>query len=212
RWVRKPAPGAHAQKEAMPLLILLRDKLGLAADAREARKALKAGLVLVDGRKVGDDGFSVGLMDLVAIPAEKKEFVVLVKGDKLVLQPIKKTSVKYCKILDKKYYAKGKVQLNLHDGRNHLIEKEEDRFKPGDTLKLTVPEQKMAGFAKLDKGCLCLVCKGRHAGQIGELTEVMERVGSKPSDARIKTPGGEVVTLKDYLIVIDKEFESGEAK
>ena len=77
---------------------------------------------------------------------------------------------------------------------------------------MTVPEQKMAGFAKLDKGCLCLVCKGRHAGQIGELTEVMERVGSKPSDARIKTPGGEVVTLKDYLIVIDKEFESGEAK
>jgi len=211
KWAPKTSPGGHKTVESIPLVVLLREKLGVAANAREARKLLNAGLVLVDGKAVHDANYGAGLMDIVSFKGGDA-YVVLAKGNRLVLAPVSKAhaGVKYCKVLDKRFVGKGKVQLNLHDGRNQLIEREEDRFKPGDTVKLAMPSQKMQGFAKFEKGCRCFVYKGKHAGESGELIEVVERPGSKPADARIKAKNGELVTLKDYLFVVDKEFEGVE--
>ena len=208
-WAPKASPGAHSLEESVPLLILIRDKLGLAENSREVKRALNAGEVLVDGRKVADPEFGVGLMDTISIPSQEKHYRALFNGKKLELLEIdaKRAGVKYCKVLDKRSIKKGFVQLNLHDGRNLLVEKEEDRFKPGDTLRITVPKQKLEGFKKFEPGARCLVYRGRHSGEIGELVEVAENAGSKSADAKLKTPKGEIITLKDYLFVVDNEFK-----
>jgi small subunit ribosomal protein S4e len=88
-----------------------------------------------------------------------------------------------------------------------LIEKEEDRFKVGDTILVSVPNQEMKGFLKMEKGAPCLVFKGRHSGELAVLEEILSREGSKPADARLTTEGKELITLKNYLFVVDKDFK-----
>ena len=67
KWVVKPSPGPH-NKEAIPLLVLVRDFLELADTGREARRIISSGEILVDGIVRKDYKFPVGLFDVVTIP------------------------------------------------------------------------------------------------------------------------------------------------
>ncbi len=207
-WAKKPCAGAHALKECIPLTVLLRDVLKVADNASQAKHIVANGKVLVDGRRVSDDSFGVGLMDVVSLPEAKEYYVMVPKGKYLLPEKVsaEKAKAKYCRIRDKVRVSKSKVQLNLHDGRNILIEREEDTFKPGDTLVISLPEQKLENALKLSKGANCLVYKGKHAGATGKFVEVMESKGNKPANARLSTDGHELVTLKDYLLVVGEGF------
>lgn len=208
-WTKKPAPGPHASKECIPLSLLLKEILNVASSNNEVKKLLIKHQVLVDGRFVSQTGFPVGLMDVTSIPAIGKHYrLVTVKG---ILRPVEITAdqskTKLCKIVDKTVVKQGKVQLEFHDGRTLLIEKEEDRFKPGDSLKISIPKQSIQGFLKLEKGATCLIYKGKHAGVLATLSHILEREGSKASDAVLSSNGKEYITLKEYLFVVDKEFK-----
>lgn len=208
-WVKKTSAGKHSARESMPLLLLLRDKLSLAETSRQAKKLLSAGDVLIDGFRASALDAPVGLMDLISISKLSKTWRLVVEKGKMQAKEVsgdKASKVKYCRIIGKTLVGKGKVQLNLHDSRNLIIEKEEDRFKVGDTILVSVPKQELKGFLKMEKGAECLVFKGRHAGKVGTLQEILDREGSKPADARLSSDGKELVTLKDYLFVIDKDY------
>src|SRR3989344_4379134 len=200
-WVVKPIPGKHKILESISLLALLRDRLHLAENSRQAKKLLINGEVLIDGLKPKKLGMPVGLMDVVSLPTLHKNYRVVIAKGVLNLREISEehAKTKYCRINGKKISKKGKVQLNLHDSRSVLIEKEEDRFATGDTLLIAIPKQAIKGFLKMEKGAKCLVFKGKHAGATGELDEVLERAGSMASNARINVGGESVTTLKDYL-------------
>ncbi|MFA6048947.1 MAG: 30S ribosomal protein S4e [Candidatus Micrarchaeia archaeon] len=209
RYIMKGTPGAHAEIASASVLVLLRDLLKVARSSREARKLMRAGEVLVDGKPVSDLGFGAGLMDVVAVPKAGVLVRIVNNHGKLSLAKISEADakVKLCRIANKKIVAGGKVQLNLHDGRNVLIEKEEDRFKTGDTVKLSIPAQKLSGFLKFEKGAECYVFRGKHAGGIATLDELKEREGSRPTEAVLSGKDGKFITLKDYLFVVDKGFK-----
>lgn len=208
-FLKKPEAGKHAHDNAITIRMLLRDVLHFAQNAKEADVALRDGQVLVDGKIVHDPGTAIGIMDIVTIPTMNHEYRML--NTHAGLLPIKVTKeeakVKLCKIRNK--HAQGpRVQLNLHDGRNVLIEKEEDRFKTGDTVILKLPEQKIEGFIKLEKGAKCYVAQGKHAGETGVLEEVLAHKPGTPADAKLKGTRGEVITHKDYLFAVDKNFKT----
>ncbi len=208
-YIHKPSPGKHPFQEGVSLQILLRDLLHHAGSTRDVKRLLQRGEVLLDGRVAKDRHAIAGLMDIVRIPPLSATYrVAFLKGKlKPVPIPESEAGVKLCKVRNKTLLRGGKVQLNLHDGRNYLVEKEEDQFKPGDALKLALPEQKLQGFIRFEKGARCYIYKGRHSGQIGVLEEIIEHKGSKESDARVKLEGGdEVITLKGYLFPVTKEF------
>ncbi len=209
KYLKKTGAGGHGLAQAAPLLVLVRDLLGLASSKREAKAILSAGDVLVDGVPRKEEGFPVGLMDVVSIPKLKKNYRMLVSGDKLLLQQVSEKDAlpKLCKVVGKKLVAGNRIQLAFHDGRTHLIEREEDRFSLGDTVKLALPQQKLEGFLKCEKGARCYVYKGRHAGAIGVLKEVLERPGSAETEVRLDTAGGEIITHRDYVFVVDDSFE-----
>lgn len=210
-WVKKHSPGAHSKMQSMPAVIVLREVLKVAGDAREAKKILNAGALLVDGRPVREPGFPVGLMDIVSIPKMHANYLVIIRKGKLCLAPIpgEESKKKLCKIVNKTIVAGGRIQLNFHDGRNYLIEKEEDQFKVGDTAKIAVPTQKLDGFLKLEKGATCYIWKGKHSGKIGTLEKIIEFAYGTPSDAVLKdSDGKELITLKEYLFVVDKSFKA----
>ena len=47
RWAVKPSPGPHSIERCLPLLIIVRDILGYAKTAREARKIIAQGHIKV---------------------------------------------------------------------------------------------------------------------------------------------------------------------
>ena len=209
RYLNKPDPGRHAAGASMSMLILLRDYLKLAGNRREAKKVLAAGSVLVDGVARKSEGFPLGLMDVVVIPKLKAFYrISIVKGK---LEPVEITEaeskVKLCKVVGKKIIKGGKVQLAFHDGRTHVIEREEDQFSLGDTVKFAMPEQKLAGFLKLEKGARCYIHSGRHAGMIGVLQDILERPGSASTEVKLKAGSEEIIPRKAYLLVIDEPFK-----
>src|SRR5512136_2657244 len=137
--VTKPRPGPHGTIESMPLLAVVRDMLKLCDNSREARFIIGGRGIAVDGEIVTDYKFPIGLMDVVTILKTKQNFRMLVDyKEKLQLIPIEDAEKgwKLARIDDKTSSKKGKVQLNLHDGRCIMLAK--DQYKTGDVLKIEV--------------------------------------------------------------------------
>ena len=143
-WTVKPAPGSHAIDDSLPLLVIIRDILGLADNSREAKRIINTGNVLIDGRAVKDYKFPVGFMDVLTIPKTEENYRILLdtKG-RLTLHPIsaEDASYKLAKVVNKSTIKGGKTQLNLHDGRNVLVD--EDVYAGQDVICIGIPEQEI---------------------------------------------------------------------
>ena len=206
KFVVSPRPGPHKKFECIPLLVIVRDILKLAETGKEAKKIIKRGEILIDGRPRRDHAYPAGLMDVIAIPKIKKYFRILVGKKGLVLQeiPKKESKVKICRIDNKTYVKGGKLQLNLHDGRNILVEK--DEYKTGDSLLIELPSQKILKHVKFEKGALALLVKGENAGKIAKIKRIVKRRALRESSKIVCELEGKALEIrKDYVIVVGKE-------
>lgn len=156
KFTVRPLPGAHPMSESLPLLLIVRDILKYADNAREAKKIIKMGKVLVDGRVRKEEKLPVGLMDVVSLPDANENYRVLFdRKGRIKLKPTENPDVKLCKIKNKTVIKGGHIQLNLHDGRNIVIKvsdptkAEEDVYKTGDTLLISIPEQEIKAHIPL---------------------------------------------------------------
>jgi small subunit ribosomal protein S4e len=175
KWVARPHPGAHSINEGIHLLSILRDMLNYAHTLKEVKKILTNEEIYVDGKRRKNPRFIVGLMDVLFIPKNKETFrVLLTKKGKLTLIPIdeKESNIKLCKITGKRPYKK-KIQLNLFDGKNILVDKAE--YKVGDTLMIEVPSLKIKGSFALEKGNYIYLTGGRHIGETGVMEEISDK-------------------------------------
>ena len=206
KWTYKVSSGPHPFDRSIPLAILAREYLKLCNTGREARMIIGAGKIHVDGRPVKDHKFPVGLMDIVAVPDVKKLFRVVLDHHarlQLVAVGAEESKWKLARVMDKTTVRGGKTQLNLHDGRNVLVPK--DEYKTGDVLKLDVPSQKILGLHKFKQGNLGLVVAGAHAGQIAPIKSVEVKKGPYPNWVVLEGPGGEFRTIKDYVFPVGEK-------
>ena len=67
-FVTKQHPGPHTLNSSMPLSVVLRDVLKALSVAREMKKALAAGKILVNGVVRKEMKFPVGIFDTVSVP------------------------------------------------------------------------------------------------------------------------------------------------
>jgi len=186
-WAAKPRPGPHPVHQCVPLIVIVREFLGLAKTRKEAKKIISQGKILVDGKVRRDERFPAGLMDVVSIPELKKHYRVLPSEKGLFLHPIdeKESKFKICRIENKKTLSKGKVQLDLHDGRSILIHVKnprdpvEDVYRALDTLELSVPDQEILEHLKLGKNMLVSFVDGNNIGRYGTITSIEEQTGEK---------------------------------
>lgn len=199
-WIAKPSPGSHGIEESMPLVVVLRDILGVADTAKEVKRILRNRDVLVDGRVVSDYEFPVGLMDVVSIPKMNQHYRMLLDrhGKFRLVQVLEgKQNWKLCRIEGKTTVPGGKTQLNLHDGRNVLVPK--DSYTVGDVVKLEVPSQKILDTYKLAKGSTALITSGSNVGQLEVIEEYIVQRTSAPN--LVKFRDGKL-TIKDNVFVI----------
>lgn len=203
KWAPKTSPGPHGKEGSVPMLVAIRDMLKLCDTASEARKIMAAREVLVDGKVITNPKFPLGFMDILSIPKINSFYRVLFdKRGKLVLTPIpKENSIwKMVKIRSKTSVKGGKIQLNLHDGRNILLE--ENRFKTKDVLKIEIPTQKMLGAYPFVKGNLAMIIGGKHVGNIYRIEDISI---TKSSKSNIVTLEGGISTVMDYIFIIGKK-------
>ena len=206
-WTVKPAPGTHAIEDSLPLLVIIRDILGLADNSREAKRLINTGNVLIDGRAKKDYKFPVGFMDILSIPKTGEHYRILLdtKG-RLTLHPISAEDAEYklAKIVNKSTIKGGKTQLNLHDGRNVIVE--EDEYSGYDVVCLGIPEQEIKENFTFEEGVVVLVTGGKHTGELGKIQEVIVDQSSKANTVIIEKANKDTfLTLKDYAFVIGKD-------
>ncbi|MEM4575840.1 MAG: 30S ribosomal protein S4e [Candidatus Nezhaarchaeales archaeon] len=176
-WAPRPSPGPHTLDKSMPLLILLRDVLKLAESAREVKYILRSGAVKVDGVVRKDYRFPVGLMDVIEIEKENLIFRLLPRPGKfldVVPIPEHEKYFKLCRIEDKRSVRGGRIQLNLHDGSNIIVEASSsiNAYKTFDVVKISLPDRKILEHYRFEPGSLALVTSGRKVGRIGKIVEV----------------------------------------
>lgn len=205
-WSLSARPGPHGLEQGVSAGILLRDELAICTDIREAKKLLNAGEVLIDGKKFKDIHRPIGIMDVITIPKVSKSWRMQVVGGRLKASEIdaKTAKAKYCKVCGKKTAPGGKIVITLHDGRNQLSDKS---IKVGSTLKMSLPDFKVLEMLPLQKGARCVIIDGKHAGKIATLMDITQSAGSMPSRATLKSSDGELITLANYLIAIDENFQ-----
>jgi len=218
KYFFNPSPGPHPKRFCLPLAHILRDVLKFAKNAREAKKIIKSGMVLVDGRVRKDLKYPVGLMDVVEIPSIKKYYRVIPRKkyglDCLEIDESEK-SFKLCRIENKTIIKGGHIQLNLSDGRNIVIyvkdpkKPVEDKYKTKDVLKIEIPSQKILDYYPLTENSPILVMQGKNLGLWGYLKSIEKRFGPNASIVKFvntNKEGKEEVfeTAYSYSFVIGK--------
>ena len=209
KFTVRPKPGAHSLGMGLPLGNIIKNLLKLSSSTSETKKLLNNKNILVDGKRRKDHRFIVGLFDILSIPELKKNYCVLLdKKGRIIVTDINnaKHDIKLCKIVGKTILSKGKIQFNLHDGKNIVVESE---AKVGDTFVMGLPKLEVKETLPLKVGSAVFLIKGKHGGDVGKLKEVRNEEAIYISDA----DGKEIETAKEYIFVIkDKDKDKNKDK
>ncbi len=201
KWILRPQPGAHPLERSLPIGLLLKN-LGCAQTKKEVKKIINDKAVTVNGTIVKDLHYGTGFMDAIHVkPNINLRCTLDQKGR---LQFIHATEAemnkKLCRITKKTPVKAGKIQLNLSDGRNILVDK--NTYATGDSLLLEVPSQKVIEHFALAKGNTVFITSGRHIGTIGTIHDAKE--------GKIWCTKGKdkVETLKKFAFVVGKDKQA----
>lgn len=202
RFVVRTSPGTHPKSYSYPLMVVLRDILGLAKTRREALSALNDGKVKIDGRVVKSEAFPVGLMDVINLTDVGKSFRIVPSFGRLVPVEIteKERDLKICMVRSKRTGKRAKIGYGLHDGRLIFPEAEVD-IKPGDSCIIKVPTQEFQGSFRLNKGNLALLIKGERSGEVATVEDVKSGTYQRGAIATIRFQDGTASELTTSVLL-----------
>ncbi|UCG68351.1 MAG: 30S ribosomal protein S4e [Thermoplasmata archaeon] len=202
-WAVKQSPGPHSLENSVPLLIMIRDMLGYCDTAREGRRIIGSRNILIDGRIVTNYKMPVGFMDVLTIPKAKENYRALL-DTRGKIRPIRiskdRAKWKLVRIENITTIKGGKAQLNLHDGRNILVDSK--NYKTQDVLKIELPSQKILASYALEKGNVAIIIGGKHSGQIGTIENYKVIRGPKQNIVEFSEGFS---TIKDHVFVVGKK-------
>jgi len=205
RFVAVPRPGPHPKKQSIPLSIIIKDILKYSENGREAKKIIKSGKIMVDGKTRRDHKYPVGIFDVIQIPETKESFRV-VPGEKwlnLIKIPQKENNTKICRIENKTCVKGGKIQLNLNDGKNILVKK--DSYKTNDSVLIEVPNLNIKKHLSRKEGSLCLITRGRNKGKMGKIKKLKKTEGSRPNLVSVELNQKIIDLPEDCIFVIGEK-------
>ena len=204
----KAGAGPHGE-DGVPLLILLRDVLGYADSRKEARYALDEDNVVVNGTAASDEERPVGMFDILTFREREEHYRVFPdEGGRLALTPIDEDAAqsKLGKIIRKQDVAGGDVQLTLHDGQTLLVD--DDAYSVDDSIVVANEDDEIVAHFEYEEGALATAVDGKHAGQIGTITEIQVTPGSSDNNVLLDAhdDGERFETVENYIVVIDENF------
>lgn len=203
-WTIRPSAGTHSLDQSIPLGIVVRDYLNLADNQKETKRIIANGEILVDNVVRKNYKFPCGLMDVISIPKLKQNYRLLFdQRGKLSLVPIKPSDAgwKLCRIENKSVIKGKQTQLNLHDGQNKIVKK--DEYKTGDVIKLSFKDKKIDDTFKFEKGTVSIIIGGSHIGEVANIQDFEIISSSTPNLAKMKGKST-FSTLQKYVFPIGK--------
>lgn len=203
-FVTKPNAGSHKLKYVTPVVVILREVLGYAQTAKDAKFIVHNKEVLVNGKKVTDIKTAVGMFDIFELAETNEKFVVIFdEVGRLKLVPTKESTVTL-KVASKTKLKSGKFQLNMMNGYNVLVD--EKTFK-----KVSVQDSVVYDFAKkavkktveLKEGAQVYLFDGKFKGQFATVKGFTLYNGLAKDLVTLELNGTEASTAKDYCYVIE---------
>ena len=206
RFVITVRPGPHSKEYSVPTAVFLRDVLKLVTTLREAKAAIYAGKVKIDGVVRKSLHHAIGLMDVVELENVPEVYRLVPMQGKL-LKPLKikesEKAKKLVRVKSKTSISKGKIQIGFHDGRSTISDV---KVNVGDTCLIQIPEQKILEVIKLEKGSQVLVTRGINAGQIGKIESMEEGTFILPRRAVLILGERKIEIPTDIIMVVGKEM------
>ncbi len=202
----KATGGPHGD-DGVPLVIVLRDVLGVVDTTKEAKYALNHDGVQINGETPNDVRRPVGMFDILALPERGDYFRIFPdEGGRLGLTEIDEDDAasKLSKIEDKTVVGDGEVQLNLHDGSNVVVEDAD--YDTNDSVVVANEDDEIVAHFEYGEGALVTAVDGAHAGEVGELSEIEVTPGSARNNVHVETEDGDFETIEEYVVVIDENF------
>ena len=210
-WAMKPSQGPHKLRECIPLSLLLKTKLKLALNAKEAKLIAKAreGNISIDGKVRTDHKYPVGIMDIVTINKTGANFRVNfdVKG-RWRLVKISKEEAKYklCKVTKRSMGPKKIPFITTTDGRT--LRYPNPNIKEHDSIKLNLETNEIVGYYKYKIGAQVLIVGGNNIGRAGQIAKIEKHPGSYEIVYIKDTTGKEFSTrLQNIFITGDQNSE-----
>ena len=204
KFIRKPSPGAHSLRQCISLNLVIKNMLKYAKTSKEIKKILHERKILINGKVKRDPAYAVGIMDVLSIPSLKEYYRVLftTKGKFMLMKIDEKSSENLLlKIVDKTLLKGGKIQYNYSNGYNNLVEK--DEYKTGDTVFVSLKDNKITKHLELKKGANVYLTGGKFIGNSASIEDFKE------NNVLIKTKDGVFETAKRFLFVIgDMKIEN----
>ncbi|MGC8568682.1 MAG: S4 domain-containing protein [Nitrososphaeria archaeon] len=205
-FVTNVNPGPNPKNLAYDPVTLIRDKLGYARTAWEAKKGIKAGMLLVNGKVVKDHQYPIGLFDVINI-RDTDIYYRLVPVEGRELHPIKiqkqEKDLKIVKIIRKTKLKGGKIQYTGHDSSVYLLD--DESLKIGDSLLVNLSDKKVLASFRFEEGNLGLVYRGRRVGVLGKIAEIIPSTFSRIAMVKLVVGNESVTVPKDYVIVVGKD-------
>jgi len=205
-WAVRSKAGPHSRATSVPIALALRELLGYAQNLREARIMLTKRKVLVDGVVRTSKAFPVGLFDVIDLPEMKERHRVLFdsKGRvRLAKIDAKEALTKVCKVVGKTAAKKGRVQLRLHDGKSIRLDK--TKLKVGDSVKISLPDNKILEELPLEKGQLVYMLTGKHVDKRAKIIEIFPGTINRTRSVALQEEKNKYQTTEKSLIVVGKD-------
>lgn len=210
-WTMKSKAGTHSKNTSVPLGFLIRELLGIAKTAKEARNVINSGGISVNGVARKDYFFNVGLFDVLDIDLIKKRYrLVFDTKGRLVPREISEKGAieKLSKVSEKRVVKNKQIMITTNEGYNFTGK--DFKVNVGGTVKIVLPEKKITSEFAMDKGNLAYVVSGTHVGVTAKITEVAEGTMLKPRLIHMKHGNDKFMTVAKNVFVIGKDKEAVE--
>jgi small subunit ribosomal protein S4e len=208
-WTFNQNAGAHSKETSATLGSIIRDVLKIADNAREIKYIMQSKTVLVNGRRVKDYHFSLGLFDILEFKElEKRYRVFLTHNNVLALKEMGKTERLFrpCRVVKKTVLSNDKVQIGFENGFN-LLEKKGTKTKVGDSVEFDVSKQKFADTIVLKENARVYIVGGPHVSKIGTLKNIVKGDVTKANEVTVESDGKTFKTMEKYVFAIPEEIK-----
>ncbi len=206
KFVTKPVPGAHNENLGMPLVVLIRDVLGIAENKKQLAELIHEKQILVNGKRPRDVGMPVGLFDVIKIPKLGKIYrIVLNKHGRLWPIEIKagEEDLIILNVINLKQVRDGKYQVTYSNGATQIFDKKPELKINADSVLMKLSEYKILEEIKLKAGALALIIIGKNVGESG-VVESIRQTGKikKETLVSLKTGSGAVLETSQRNLIL----------
>jgi len=179
---------SHNLKRAIPLVVVLRDVLGLVKTKKEAKNLLNDKKIKVNYKAVKDVKYGLSLFDILSLG--DKNLKLILKNRKFNVAEVKgkEAEEKIVKVTGKTMLKGKKTQVNLADGRNYITDK---NLKLGDSVAIDLKNNKILEVIQFKEGSKVMLTTGKHLGETGEVEKIVKKmvyikIGSEKIDSRVE--------------------------